>query len=217
MSRLTYRSAKNLDLYRQAFRHTSASDQAHESNERLELLGDSVLDLVAAEYLFFKYPYKDEGFLTEVRSKMVNRKQLNEIGKSMKLESFIESSLDKKQIMNSSALGNALEALVGAYYLDHGYAKSKRYVAKRIFDLHIDMDKLIEETTNFKSAVIHHAQKNGYQFDFQTEVSDYKKNQFKATFSLDGVAKGEGFGFSKKQAEQAAAQQAYAKLNLGDR
>ncbi|MDZ7742533.1 MAG: ribonuclease III domain-containing protein [Bacteroidota bacterium] len=128
------------------------------SNERLEYLGDAVLSSAIADYLFKKFPYKDEGFLTEMRSKIVNRAQLNKLSKKLGLDRFLESENDSKNLCKSIN-GDAFEALIGAMYLDRGYNFTRRIIIKRIINLHLDIDEIEKLENNYKSKLIEWSQK----------------------------------------------------------
>lgn len=205
----------NLSVFKLAFKHTSRSSEAYTSNERLEYLGDSVLGTIVAEYLFKKYPFKGEGFLTEMRSKMVNRKQLGEVGEKLLLKDFLD--YDKTYVnVNSTLLGNALEALVGAVYLDVGYDRTKAFVFDKIIYPHMDIDDLESNDINFKSRLFEWAQKyeKELQFNIIEEKMSDKSRLFTVGAYIDGKIQGKGEGRSKKDAQKNAAKEAYEKLNV---
>ena len=131
-----------LNLYRTALSHRSVREGADENNERLEFLGDAVLSSIVAHYLFRKYPYRGEGFLTEMRSKMVNRQQLNDIGIKMGLKKITIYNKHDSSLKISQIFGNTLEALIGAVYLDKGYDKTQHWVEKNIISTYLFMDDL---------------------------------------------------------------------------
>ena len=135
-------SPDNISLYKTALTHRSVRENADENNERLEYLGDAVLSALVADYLFKRYPYKEEGFLTEMRSKMVNRQQLNEIAVKMGLKKITLYNKSDGSLKISQIFGNTLEALVGAIYLDRGYKKTAKWVTERIILPHMFMDDL---------------------------------------------------------------------------
>jgi ribonuclease-3 len=208
---------KNVQLYFLALKHNSYgrnqnSDNAHDNNERLEYLGDAVLGAIVAEFLFKKYPYKDEGFLTEIRSRIVKRESLNELGHKIGLDKLIR--LDGSQRRNpgafKSANGNALEALVGAIYLDRGYKITRTFVINKLIDAHIDMRTLVENDTNFKSQLIELTQREGKELQFEIieekPMNGYK--MFVAQVVINDEILGTGSGASKKKAEQEAAMEA---------
>jgi ribonuclease III len=211
----------NLSLYQLALRHTSASKETaiqgfRESNERLEYLGDAVLGMVIAEFLFKKYPYKDEGFLTEIRSRIVNREMLNSISRKIGLDRLIEYDGNRNRGMmpaRTSMYGDALEALVGAVYLDKGFAFSRVFILKRLLD-HYDLDELVNNNANFKSKLIEWAQRAGKEirFDIISEKGNSQFREFIAQVIVNDEPLTTGSGYSKKKAEQAAAEKAFALL-----
>ncbi len=211
----------NLELYRLAFMHASvakntASKDYRESNERLEFLGDSVLGMITADYLFKKFPFKDEGFLTEIRSRMVSRESLNVVARKIGLDELIAFDGNRKKIQTRSSMyGDALEALIGAIYLDKGFRFSKKFIIERILIQHFDIDTVVSSNNNFKSKVIEWAQKEGKKinFVFDEEGSIHDK-EFVAQILLDDVFFTEGKGYSKKKAEQTAAMKACETLEL---
>lgn len=214
---------RNLELYSKAFRHLSASERieftsAKNSNERLEFLGDAVLDMVVAEIIFKKFPFKGEGFLTEVRSKIVSRKQLSSIALKIGLPSFIqvEDVLSKNRHVMSSLAGNALEALVGAIYLDRGYKATKVFIYKKILKPHIDLDDIHNLHINYKSLVNQWAQKNKKKLDFAILVdkADSKVGRYKIGLVIDGEEIATAENYSKKNAEKAACAKAAEILGL---
>jgi ribonuclease-3 len=205
----------NIAIYQLAFKHSSRSTDAHTSNERLEYLGDSVLGAIVAEFLFKKYPVRGEGFLTEMRSKMVNRKRLGEIGNKLNLQDFLD--YDKTYVnVNSTILGNATEALIGAIYLDAGYERARIFVYEQIISRYMDLDKLQTGDINFKSRLFEWAQR--YDKDLSFEVVEEKlinKNRvFVVGAYVDGKMQGKGEGRNKKDAQKEAARQVYEKLKL---
>lgn len=197
----------NLSLYKKAFTHKSISETQH--NERLEYLGDAVLNSIVSEYLFSKFPHFDEGTLTKYRSKIVNRVQLNLIAKEMKLASFVDYRVNVN-IENSSILGNALEALIGAVYLDHGYKKTVQFVETYLLMPFIDFNNIESSQENYKSIILEYTQKERKLLRYELEdiSGDATQPQYLATVFIDNIKKGEGKGRSKKKAEQKAAKQA---------
>jgi len=206
----------NLSCYQQSMRHHSTANKIHnsgskDSNERLEYLGDAVLNSVVAEYLFKKYPYKDEGFLTELRSKIVSRVSLNDLALKIGLSKLVE--YDKKSMQNinlrNSIFGNALEAFIGAIFLDQGYKKSKYFIIEKLIRFHIDVDKLQQTEKNFKGRLIEFTQKAGMNLDFNvTELAHGKQKIYKLTVIIDDKVFGEAEHTNKKQAEQQASEKA---------
>ncbi len=209
----------NLELYQLALRHTSASRETgikgfRESNERLEFLGDAVLGMVIAEYLFKRYPYKDEGFLTEVRSRIVNGEMLNSVARKIGLDILIEFDGQRTRMpmpARTSMYGDALEALVGAVYLDKGFDFSRQFILRDLL-AHYDIDALVNNNANFKSRLIEWAQRAGkdVRFEIISEKGNSQFREFIAQISLDNEPLTTGSGYSKKKAEQAAAEKAFS-------
>lgn len=209
-------SPNNIDLYRTALSHRSVREGADENNERLEFLGDAILSSIVAHYLFMRYPYKEEGFLTEMRSKMVNRIQLNAIAvkiglKKITLFNKLDNSLKVSQIF-----GNTLEALVGAVYLDKGYDDTNRWVTRHIISSHLFLNELEEVDINLKNKLYGWANKNGKTLEFETlsERVENGRRFFVIGAMVDHELIAEGEGFNKKIASQLAAQKAIEKLNI---
>lgn len=206
----------NMSLYTMALSHRSVKENADENNERLEYLGDAILSAIVADYLFKKYPYKGEGFLTEMRSKMVNRQQLNDLAikiglKKLALYNKIDGSLKGSQIF-----GNTLEALIGAFYLDKGYLKTQKWVTKQMIIPHLYVDDLELIDINLKNKLIGWASKKGKSLGFDTIEEKLENNRrvFSIAVVLDGEQISVGKGYNKKDASQLAAQQAIEKLGL---
>ena len=206
----------NISLYTTALSHRSVKEGADENNERLEYLGDAILSAIVADYLFKKYPYKGEGFLTEMRSKMVNRQQLNDLAikiglKKLALYNKVDGSLKGSQIF-----GNTLEALVGAVYLDKGYHKTQKWVTKQMIIPHLYVDDLELIDINLKNKLIGWASKNGKVLGFETISEKLENNRrvFSIAAVLDGEQLAVGKAYNKKDASQIAAQQAIEKLGL---
>jgi ribonuclease III len=205
-----------LHLFKTAFYHKSMTNETpnQATNERLEYLGDAILSTIVAEYLFKKYPNKDEGFLTKMRSKIVKRQTLNEIADHMGLDVILsEYSLGK---MSSSMLGNALEALVGAIYIEFGYEKTKNYVIKHILMKYLDMNELETKDDNHKSQLLEWCQKFNKEIAFTTlaKFKVDKRDCFKVAIVIDGQQISTSEDFNKKSAEQAAASIALKKLEI---
>ncbi|MDE3236222.1 MAG: ribonuclease III [Bacteroidota bacterium] len=206
----------NLLLYRTALSHRSVRDTPDENNERLEYLGDAVLSAIVADYLFKRYPYKGEGFLTEMRSKMVNRQQLNDIAVKMGLKKITLYNKFDGSLKSSQIFGNTLEAVVGAVYLDKGYAQTQKWVLKQIVIPHMFVDDLEAIDINLKNKLIGWASKNGKNllFDLAEEKLESGRRVFTINAVLDGEVLAQGKGFNKKDASQVAAQLAIEKLGL---
>jgi len=211
----------NLSLYRLAFRHKSVAQSVKKgvknSNERLEFLGDAVLGSVVAEVLFKLYPFEDEGFLTELRSKIVNRVNLNQLARKLGFEQLIQ--YDNRMVNStrqSSLLGDAFEALIGAIYLDKGYDFTRNFLVNHIIKSHIDIHRLEQTETNFKSKLIEWCQRHGKDITF--ELIDNKEGESNKLFtvqaSIDGEIMGTGKEFNKKNAEKLAAEKACEALTI---
>jgi ribonuclease-3 len=203
-------------LYRTALSHRSVKETADENNERMEYLGDAVLSAIVADYLFKRYPYKGEGFLTEMRSKMVNRQQLNDIALKMGLKKLTFYNKFDNSLKGSQIFGNTLEALVGAVYLDKGYVKTSSWVLKQIVIPHMFVDDLELIDINLKNKLIGWANKNGkiLAFDLVQEKMEGSRRLFTINAVLDGEMLAQGKGYNKKDASQVAAQLAVEKLGL---
>jgi len=211
----------NLSLYRLAFRHKSVAQNIKKgvknSNERLEFLGDAVLGSVVAEVLFKLYPYEDEGFLTELRSKIVSRVNLNQLARKLGFEKLIEYD---SRVMGSSRqgslLGDAFEALIGAVYLDKGYDFTRSFFVNHIIKSHIDIHTLEQTETNFKSKLIEWCQRHSkdISFDLVSNEEGESIKLFSVQASVDGEIMGLGKEFSKKNAEKLAAEKACEALGI---
>nr|WP_319511651.1 ribonuclease III [uncultured Draconibacterium sp.] len=210
---------QNLRLYDLAFIHKSASMVDSQgnfvNNERLEYLGDAILGAIIADFLYNRFPQEDEGFLTKTRSKLVNRAILTQLTHEMGLHVFIDSNTTKN-IDKSHIYGDALEALIGAIYLDKDYKAAKFFVTKKILPQFVDLNEIEQEDSNFKSQLIEWSQKNKREIEFETtEETDEKVKQpkFKAVVKIDNKKAGEGVGTSKKEAHQKAAHETLKKLD----
>ncbi|MDE1191023.1 MAG: ribonuclease III [Arachidicoccus sp.] len=203
-------------LYKQALSHRSIKENTTDNNERLEYLGDAVLGVIVADYLFKKYPYKDEGFLTEMRSKIVNRQQLNDIAIKIGLQKLTFFNKDDSGLRNSQIFGNTLEALIGAVYLDKGYPKTKDWILQYILIPHLSVDDLELVEINMKNRLIGWANKNNKTIRFETidEIVDRRRRVFTIAVLVDEVVIAEGKGYSKKDASQIAAKLATEKLGI---
>jgi len=206
----------NYSLYYTALSHRSIKENADENNERLEFLGDAVLSTVIADYLFKRYPYKGEGFLTEMRSKMLNRQQLNDIALKMGVKKLTLYNKFDSFLKSSQIFGNTLEALVGAVYLDKGYKKTQRWIVKQIILPYVFVDDLEQIDINLKNRLIGWASKNGKKLEFETlqEKLEGNRRVFTMAVVLDGDILAQGKGYNKKDASQVAAQSAIEKLGL---
>jgi ribonuclease III len=209
----------NLELYRLATVHSSIAKENgqgyKESNERLEYLGDAILGAAVADFLFKKFPFKPEGFLTEIRSRIVNREALNLLARKIGVANIVQFD-QKNSHLQQVILGNTLEAIVGAIYLDKGYIRTKKFVIDKLINPNYDVDDLVNSDSNFKSKIIEWAQREGK--DVRFEILDVKKGrnhkEFTAQVYVDNQAKGTGYGNSKKKAEQDAALKTCEMLKL---
>lgn len=201
----------NIELYKVALIHKSASveleDGSHINNERLEFLGDAVIESVTSDYLFIEFPDRDEGFLTQVRSKMVSRQSLNRIASAIGLDKHVISNAAGNSTQKH-IYGDAFEAMMGAIYLDQGYDFVNRLLINRIFANYLSLDDLLQSETDFKSRLIEWCQKNRYSIEFRTSNDSSQGSSrpgFQSVVYVDGIAVGHGHGDSKKAAEQNAA------------
>lgn len=206
----------NLQFYKIAFTHRSApirfEDGSVIDNERLEFLGDSVIDLVIADFLFNKFPKGDEGFLTQMRSKVVKREFLNELAQQIGLQNFLISHTGNSNGKNN-VYGNAFEAFIGAMYMDKGYKYTRKYIIYHIINQYIDIEKLIHVNNNFKSQLLEWTQKEKKELEIKTDHSNQSSEKFIANIYIEEQLFGTGTGYSKKEAEQKAAHQALIKIN----
>ena len=209
-------SPHHLELYKTALSHRSVREGADENNERLEFLGDAIISSIVANYLFMRYPYKDEGFLTEMRSKMVNRNQLNDIAVKIGLKKITIYNHFDHSLKISQIFGNTLEALAGAVYLDKGYEQTRKWVTERIINPHLFMQDLENLDINQKNKLYGWANKNGKILEFETldETMENGRRLFTIGAMIDGILIAEAKAFNKKDASQIAAQIAIEKLNL---
>ena len=197
--------------------HKSNSAQVNghrQHNERLEFLGDAVLNGIVAEYLYKKYPNGDEGFLTKMRSKIVKRKTLDAIGYKMGLDEIM--TIMNKTHISKSMLGNALEALIGAIYLENGYTYTRRFIVVKLLRkfLNIHESELLDD--NFKSQLLEWCQKNGKEITYEL-VSKYKsdkRDRFRIAVMVEGQAIAEAEDYNKKNAEQIASEKAMLKMGI---
>ena len=208
----------NIQLYQLALVHRSKPLQLPNgrwtNNERLEYLGDAVLDLVVAEYLYGEFPNKHEGFLTSTRAKIVQRESLNRVGKAYHLETHVRAATHSTS-HNSYINGNALEALVGAFYLDHGYKRAKRFIIERLIKQHFDLDELVKVDQNFKSRLIEWTQKYHVTIEYALvdTMNDSDNNPvFKTAVIIAGQYAADGTGYSKKESHQNASKKALDRL-----
>lgn len=210
IDRFGYRP-KQLNYFREAVTHSSITyvDATVEvSNERLEFLGDAILDAIIAEFLYQKFPDQDEGYLTKVKSKVVSRKTLSEIGEELGLRTILRYS-QSRSINMSSLEGNAFEAIIGAIYLDGGYDVTKRIIHQYVFRKYVDLNKVLEEEIDFKSKLFIWCQKRKLNLEFTviSEENNHGNWKYEVVAFVNGKNYGKGAGTSKKAAEQAAAKE----------
>jgi ribonuclease III len=207
----------NLALYKLATLHSSRSKEKNgfrESNERLEYLGDAILGAAVADYLFKKYPFKDEGFLTEIRSRIVNRESLNNLARKVGVSSIVQFDRKNTQLQQV-ILGNTLEALVGAIYLDKGYLRTKKFVIDKLIQPYFDLEVVVNSNSNHKSKVIEWSQRSGKEIRFEVEeIKKGRNKEFSAHVFIDEQPYGQGFGYTKKKAEQDAAEKTCTLLSI---
>jgi len=172
--------------------------------------------MITATYLFQKFPFKHEGFLTEIRSRMVSRESLNVIGRKLGLEEVIEFEAQRKTSMSRTSMyGDALEAFIGAVYLDKGFAFTQNFIIKKILTQYFDLEAVVQNNPNFKSMLIEWAQKEGKKVSFELDQEgEHHNREFTALVMLDGEKISEGKGYSKKKAEQTAARMACEVLEI---
>ena len=206
-------------LYLSAFRRKVENQTQKQTNmryERLEYLGDAVLGSLMAQYLYEKYPNGNEGYLTSMRSKVVSRKALNRVAIKMGIPKWISSTQRGRRSGTTSVPGSALEALVGAVYVDKGWGKTKVFVHRHILDAHISFKSVEREVVSYKSVLIEWFQRKKENFDFEVadENSDEHNKRFTITITVDGEPLATGHGQSKKAAEEAASKFACKKLKV---
>lgn len=207
---------KNFLVFYAAINHRSTKDTQNQNNERLEYLGDAVLGTVVAHYLYNRYPMKEEGFLTEMRSKMVNRLYLNEVALKMGINRIALYNKSDNSLKTSGIFGNTLEALIGAVYLDQGYEKTQKWILKNIIFPHMSIETLELLEINQKNKLIGWASRNNKELIFQIEEESIEGTRkiFIMNTVLDGEVFSKGKGYNKKEASQAAATAAIEKLGL---
>ncbi len=208
-----------INYYQLALRHrsmTRSSPSGHFlSNERLEFLGDAVLNSVVTDILFTRYDRQREGFLTNTRSKLVKRDFLNQLALEMGLDKLVVKSRHIANSSNSNIYGNAFEALIGAIYLDQGYKQCKRFVEKRLFKTFIDLDKVVIDEKNYKSKIIEYCQKYHLKYEFvllEEEVFSANSHLFRTGLVINGKKICEASGASKKESQQNASYKAFCMI-----
>lgn len=189
-------------------------DSNDHNNERLEYLGDAILSTVVAEYLFKKYPNQDEGFLTKMRSKIVKRETMNLIADKMGLDMIL--SMYSQGKMSKSMMGNALEALIGAIYLEFGYRKTKNYIIKTMLRKYLNIHELERRDDNHKSRLLEWSQKHNkdIKFELKARYKFEKRDKFVVAIVLDGEEIATAEDFNKKSAEQEASKKSIVKLKI---
>lgn len=207
----------NLDYFKEALTHKSLSNQKENltSNERLEFLGDTILDAVVADYLFNKFPGQDEGYLTKVKSKIVSRQTLSDVAASMGLSEFVRYQ-QSKSLRMATIEGNAFEALIGAIYLDGGFDAAQKTINHYVFRLHINLTNLLETEIDFKSKLYIWSQKNKLAIDFDLLREDNSSGtwEYEIEVTINKQPYGRGKGTSKKEAEQAASKETLTLIGL---
>ena len=219
---LTGFSPLKLRLYNLAFIHKSASTSdlmgKPINNERLEYLGDAVIGTIVADYLYNRFPRKDEGFLTQMRSRIVNRSFLTQLTFKLGLNHFVTSNTNTVN-ESSHIFGDVFEAFIGAIYLDIGYQGAKDFLIKRVLSTYVDVQALERSDNNFKSQLIEWGQKNKREVEFDTQenpVAGQNKPPFISIIKIDGQIVGKGEGFSKKEAQQKSACKALESFDIND-
>jgi ribonuclease III len=206
---------KHMSYYQQALMHRSKPEEVTDSNERMEFLGDAILGAIIAEYLFKKYPYQSEGYLTELRSKIVRRETMNNVALRMGLNKMVQYNKNDRGLSRSHIFGNALEALIGAVYLDQGFIKTRKFILNQIVKEYIDLDTMESTDTNYKNQLLSWAQRNNHMLTFDTidEKTESTRKLFTVGIMINGELLASGTGFNKKEAGQVAAQKALEKIN----
>ena len=209
---------RNIRLYEQALLHKSTSLRSEKgrplNNERLEFLGDAILDAIVGDIVYKRFEGKREGFLTNTRSKIVQRETLNKLAVEIGLDKLIKYST-RSSSHNSYMYGNAFEAFIGAIYLDQGYERCKQFMEQRIINRYIDLDKISRKEVNFKSKLIEWSQKSKMEVSFELieQFLDQDSNPvFQTEVRIEGLPAGTGTGYSKKESQQNAAQMAIKKV-----
>lgn len=203
-------------LYEMALSHRSSKEKKDENNERLEYLGDAILGAIIGDFLYKKYPYQPEGYLTEMRSKIVNRQRLNDIAIKMGLRRLTIYNKNNNYLKISGIFGNTLEALIGATYLDQGYEKTKQFVFKRIVLPYIDLETLENEEINHKNKIYGWANKYNHQLDFELidEHLEGGRRLFTIAIVVDGKIICSAKAYNKKDAGQLASREALELLGI---
>nr|WP_243630189.1 ribonuclease III [Taibaiella soli] len=196
--------------------HRSKIEELAQNNERLEFLGDAMLGAIVAEYLFKKYPTQPEGYLTEMRSRIVRRETLNNVALRMGLHKMVQYNQNDRGLSRSHIFGNALEALIGAVYLDKGFVKTRQFILNQMIRPYIDIENIENTDTNYKNKLLSWAQRGSHMLTFDTldEKMEGSRKLFTIGIVLDGELVASGTGYNKKEAGQVAAQKALEQLNI---
>ena len=209
---------RNIEIYQQALLHKSSSIKAGKgrllSNERLEFLGDAILDAIVADIVYKKFEGKREGFLTNTRSKIVQRETLNRVAVEIGLDKLIKYTT-RQSSHNSYMCGNAFEALIGAIYLDRGYRACKKFMEERIINQYLNLEKISRKEVNFKSKLIEWSQKNKFCVEFNLIEQSLDSDQnpiFETQITVENIPAGTGKGYSKKESQQEAAHATLTKI-----
>lgn len=205
---------KNLDYYKTAFIHRSVKVLDAKGNrmnyERLEFLGDAMLGSIVAAFLYKMVPDGNEGYLTQMRSKIVSRSHLNALGKDLDLIRFVKSTISRNR-MGPNIYGNIFEALIGAVYLDRGYAYCEKFIDKRVIDNYVDIPALENKITSYKGIIIEWCQKTKKKLEFDTyeDSGNESIRHYSVRLSIDGRVISKGRATAKKKAEEIAARRVY--------
>ncbi len=202
----------NSGLFRLAFHHKSLYPEIDQNNERLEFLGDAILAAVVTNYLFSIYPDKDEGFLTELKARIVSRSQLNRIAHRLMLHKYVQADMANSELQNHAIMGNTLEALTGAVYLDGNYNAARQFIEQKMIERFLNLDQLANQDDNFKSRLVEKGQEAGKTVTFSqlNEQLIDKQRYFTCGVFMDDQLMAKGSGYSKKEAEQIAARETLA-------
>jgi len=214
-------SPNDLKIYEQSLLHRSAPKSNVEGNspdnERLEYLGDAVLSAVVADYLYRKYPNADEGFLTNLRSKLVSRAHLNKLSRKIGLDTFIRMNNSNTNNLPRSVSGDAFEAFIGAMYIDKGYSFAYKIITRRIIGMYVDIDALEKEDTNYKGKLLNWAQRYKKELAYKVDTvlsENHRQKQYLVHLYIDNVFVSEGCDFTIKAAEQHAAMYACEEMEI---
>lgn len=208
---------KEIEFYKKAFLHRSMNKKDDKGNpmnyERLEFLGDSMLGTIISKYLYNEVPEGDEGYLTKMRSKIVSREHLNELGKDLELIKYVESRIPKTHF-GENIHGNVFEALVGAIYLDRGYAYCEKFINKRVIEPYVDIEQLEGKVISYKSLIIEWCQKQKKTFNFNVyeDTGNDTLKHFAVKLSIGGNVVAKARATSKKKAEERASKRAFFAL-----